>query len=123
VYGRLLDLSLTFCDTALVVVTHDAKSAQVLEALAPFVKKQSQEAQWPGTQMTTGTATVYRFRLCRHSVRVLNEAVESLYGWQQRMNQLEHPQDLCLLRPDGSRHVQTLYKKTGSLMDFNFDSR
>lgn len=103
VYRRIIETSTKFCDTALLVVRDtlnlDSSGIEVLESLKPFVQQEGRETKWPGTELLQGeSATVYRITLCRDSIEILKKAVSGLYSWQQP----ELPEDLCLLRPDGS---------------------
>lgn len=108
-YRRIIDLALTFCDQAL-LVTRDTinltqHGSKLLAQLEPFIlRKISKSTQWPGTILhcndlfPDNTATVYYFRLCTESARVLKDSVEGLFSWRQP----EYPEDLCLIRSDGS---------------------
>lgn len=108
-YRRILDLALHSCDQALLVlrdsVNINQQGTQLLKTLEPhLLQKLSRTTQWPGTVLhfselfPDNTATVYYFRFCPESARILKDSVESLYSWRQP----EYPEDLCLLRPDGS---------------------
>jgi hypothetical protein len=108
-YRRVIDLALHFCDHALLVIRDSINinqhGTQLLRTLEPFLlRKLSGTTQWPGTVLhyndlfPDNTATASYFRLCTESARILKDSVEGLYSWRQP----ECPEDLCLLRPDGS---------------------
>lgn len=108
-YRRILDLALHSCNQALLVLRDSGNinqhGTQLLKALEPFLfQKLPGTTQWPGTVLhysdlfPDNTATVYYFRFCPESARILKDSVEGLYSWRQP----ECPEDLCLLRQDGS---------------------
>lgn len=106
-YRRLIDLSMHFCDSALLVVRDniglDSSGIKILETLGRFVKQKIKSSRWPGTILLCNelfpdnVATLYYFQLCIESAEILKSSVECLYSWRQP----EYPEDLCLLRPDG----------------------
>jgi len=57
-------------------------------------------------------ATIYRFRLCNESAQLL-KAVDSLYAWQHP----EFPEDLCLLRPDGTPWLVTIAHEKDAFLE------
>jgi len=117
VYHKLIDISLSFCDTGVLVVRDTIRlgetGAQVLEALRAFVRSQSRKSSWPGTVLEGNLATVYRFRLCEDSIRILKDCVDSLYDWQQP----DLPEDLCLIRPDESPWLVSTAHEGDSYLD------
>lgn len=129
VYRKLINLAMHFCDIALLVVRNtsylNSSGAQVLEALEPFLLLKAKETQWPGTVLLCdelfpdNTATVYRSRLCRESAEILKEAVDGLYSWQQP----ERPEDLCLLRPDGSPWLVTIAHEADSYFELTLEEK
>jgi hypothetical protein len=108
--------------TALLVVqkgmTLSASGQQVLSRLAPFVHRQEVSSHWPGTELLRGRqATVYHFDLTAESADLLSEVVDGLFEWLQP----ELPEDLCILRSDGSpwltsiSHENDAWLELGSL--------
>ena len=90
-YDALLDTALTQCLFFVVrtrVTADDTPAHTVLTDLEPYLERR--------TAMSSGTA--HHFSLTRGSVAVLKTAARALYAWQQP----ELPEDLCLLREDGS---------------------
>ena len=123
-YRRVIDLALHFCDQALLVIRTNISlspyGAQTLKFLEPFLlRKMAKATQWPGTVLhyndlfPDNTATVYYYRLCSESARILKDAVEGLYSWKQP----ECPEDLCLLRSDGSPWLVTITHEEDSYLE------
>lgn len=76
-------------------------------ALGRFEKcaiQQTRAAAWPGTQRLGGEATVLWIHLDAVATAVLASAVDGLYDWRQPRT----PEDLCLLRADGSPVLVTI---------------
>lgn len=107
-YRRLIETALRRCTGFLVVVrktvTLAVSARRTLKELDPFLEGTSEQAEWPGTQLTDGRAAVSRYRLNRDSAVVLSQAANGLYGWLQP----ELPEDLCLLRADGTPWLVTI---------------
>lgn len=102
-YRTLLNYAVGRYNTALLVTRQtlalERAAEHVLQRLAPFLNQEHQGSQWPGTQLLSGeTATLHYYNLSEPCAKILQEAVDRLYGWQQP----ERPEDLCLLRADGS---------------------
>jgi hypothetical protein len=86
-YDALLDSALTQCATVVLTVPGGMQHP-VLEELADHLQEQP-----------AGTGRrVHRYRFNRDSVQPLKRAARALYAWHGP----ELPQDLCLLRADGS---------------------
>jgi len=71
---------------------------RVLAALEEQVVSRSQESEWPGTRLVDHAAKVIRFQLNDETVDILVEAADSFFDWEQP----ELPEDLALLREDGT---------------------
>jgi hypothetical protein len=101
-YRRLIECLAELCDVALLVVRDgvslSADGRQVLDRLAPFLIGTELSAEWPGTRLSGREARVYRYSLSPGCVAVLENGVYGLFDWQQP----GRPEDLCLLRNDGS---------------------
>ena len=115
-YRRLLDASLEYCNVFLLVTRSypelDESAKGLLEGLQPFFIGRTEESEWPGTELFGSTATVHRFRLTPESVTVLGDATGRLYSW-------EHPglpEDLCLIRFDGSPWLVTIAHERDSYL-------
>jgi len=103
-YRSLLDLSLSVCDSAVVVVHANADVApscgRLLKALTPFVLEARETREWPGTRLSNGgaeTVMMYRFRLCQASMEIVKAAADRISSWQHP----ELPEDLSLIRAAG----------------------
>lgn len=101
-YRKLIDLALENCKTALLVVQRQNPLAQTaintMNLLAPYLKLQREEAEWPGTKLFAGkTALVTYYHFEQGCADILKMATNSLYSW----NQPELPEDLCFIRSDG----------------------
>jgi hypothetical protein len=94
--------------TALLVVRDRAglrpAGRELLSALRPALIAETVSSEWPGTRLLSGTATLRRFQLNTASAALLTGAAESLYDWVQPAL----PEDLCLLRPDGTPWIVTI---------------
>ncbi|MGC4114480.1 MAG: hypothetical protein QM765_07690 [Myxococcales bacterium] len=75
-----------------------AEGRAVLKRLAPFLISEDPAKKWPGTETYMPTATVRRYLLSPNSEAVLMESARGLFDWRQP----DLPEDLHLLRPDGS---------------------
>src|SRR5690349_5480356 len=100
-YEELLGYATGECNQALLVVRHppvpplSSRGSEVLRKLQPFLVKQEETSEWPGTVLFGHTASVSHYTFDLASARVLRNAANSLYSWLQP----ELPEDLCLLRP------------------------
>jgi hypothetical protein len=101
-YRGLLRTALRYCSEFGLTHQRDAKSLgveRVLRALEPYLISATRSRSWPGNEMAPGyTAEVFRYRLVPDAVAFLESAVQGLYGWTQ----LDRPEDLHILRADGS---------------------
>lgn len=95
----LLEAGLESTSAGLVVVrpeaTLSAEGARCVAALAAF-QVRAPPGAWPGEALTTGE--ILRFAYGPDTLTLLLEASDGPYDWVQP----ELPEDLCLLRPDGS---------------------
>jgi len=116
VYKDLIKGSLKYCDRFQLVIRStinmEDTCRRALERLQPFLTKKTQQSEWPGTQLLSGTADVYYFHLTPESAVILTETAEGLYSWQQP----ELPEDLCLITPKGNPWLITIsHEKDGYL--------
>ena len=115
-YRRLLVSSLEYCNVFLLVdrgyPEFDESAKGLLERLQPFLIGRTEESEWPGTKLLNSTATVHRFRLTPESVTVLGDATDRLYSWEQP----ELPEDLSLIRFDGSPWLVTIAHERDSYL-------
>lgn len=107
-YRQLILHALGWCSSFQIVVRHNLPTGlgvtQLLDKLRFFLISKSEEHEWPGTRLLDETATVYRYRFCRESASIMVEVAERLFAWIQP----NLPEDLCLLRFDGSPWLVTI---------------
>ncbi len=78
---------------------------RVLAELEPFLISATDEAEWPGTRLDGGaTGRIHRYRLHPEALDVVATATDHLYGWCPPAL----PQDIALLRGDGSPFLATV---------------
>jgi len=87
-YDALLDGALAQCTTAVVWITGGERPAAAVEALASHLMGEN----------APGSRTVLRYRYNRDSAAVFKQLARGLYAWRQP----QLPEDLALLRADGS---------------------
>ena len=101
-YRQLIDVGLRHGDKLLLVLRNELRlgdrGAEVLAKLKRHLIEITHESEWPGTELVGHTAVVHRFRFDFTSAEVLKESANRLYEWVQP----ERPEDLCILRSDGS---------------------
>lgn len=116
VYQQLIETSLHFCTTALVVVRPELelslRGVSVIRNLEPFLIGKSALTEWPGTLLYRGFAWVSRYNLVSSCARVLEESTDSLYSWRQP----DLPEDICLLRPNGDPWLVTISHERDSYL-------
>lgn len=107
-YRSLIDAGLRYGESLLLVVRNrdplEQRGAELLTQMQPYLIEVSQEYEWPGTLLYADTATVYRFKFNFASAQVLKDATDRLYNWVQP----DLPEDLCILRADGSTWLVTI---------------
>jgi hypothetical protein len=100
VYAGLLVAALKVSNSGLLVVRDTIELAPsgvaILTKLQPFMLRKTRASRWPGTTLSESEATIYHFALRPESIRVLRQAANALYEWQQP----ERPEDLAFLRAD-----------------------
>ena len=96
-YEQLLQELGAWCPYALFVVRAqlglNERADNLLKALAPSIDESYEAQEWPGTQLMTGTATVYVVKLAQ-SCETIARAARGFYDWVQP----GLPEDLSLLR-------------------------
>jgi hypothetical protein len=112
VYGELLYRAFPWCSHLVLVVVPLPGGAdpllvsgrRVLAALGPYLMSAIDDATWPGTRLEGATGRVHRYRLHPEVLDVVTGATDRLYGWCPP----ELPQDLALLRGNGSPFLTTV---------------
>ena len=99
-YRALLAFAAGFSDSFSLVWRHQLSfdtSAAVLEGvLRPFLIKEAESSEWPGTSLIGHAATVRTYRLSPDSARALATA-GGLFAWESPAR----PEDLAFYAPDG----------------------
>ncbi len=107
-YYSLLECGLAFCAKAILVVRADLGLTQAAAQLLTDLCKQNCEVterrEWPGTVLLDKTARVYEMRYGVDVSNILAAAVGGVFDWQQPCR----PEDLCLLRADGSSWLTSI---------------
>jgi len=96
------------CQSAILVlrptIRLEVSGAAILTALLPFERRREDSTSWPGTELFFGeTASVIEFELNEPVLEILARA-PGLFAWVQP----SLPEDLCLLRADGSAWLTTI---------------
>jgi len=85
-YRGLLELAAAWCPKVLLVVRPrlglSERASALSAALAPFVIRQQESEESPGTRLLAGRATVTVMRLNADSLRLISVAAEGLYDWR-----------------------------------------
>jgi hypothetical protein len=102
---------------ALLVVRDDvwlgAGGEKLLDDLSAAGATPERVDRWPGTALVGGTrATVLRATLDARVRHLLSEAVDGLYGWRQP----DRPEDLALLRKDGTPLLGSRANERGAFL-------
>jgi hypothetical protein len=125
-YRELLDFAVGECRTALLVVHKSPplvrQGLDLLSRLRPFLTSKAESKVWPGTgspdmadhesMVSIEPSSVYRYAYGRQCAGLLKQATDRLYAWLQP----ELPEDLCLLRADGSEWLVTIAHEHGSCL-------
>jgi hypothetical protein len=69
---------------------------QFLKTIKPWIIKQEQASEWPGTRLLERNAMVYSFKFNEQSLIVLQEYSVNFESWLQP----DLPEDLCVYRPN-----------------------
>jgi len=115
----LIDAGLQRGETLLLVVRNDVdleeKGRAVLAKLAPYLLDVTHRSAWPGTRLLDDTAAVHRFRFNFASAEIVKDAATRLYDWVQP----ELPEDLCILRGEGTPWLVTITHEKYSCLYLN----
>lgn len=91
------------------------EGSDLLESLTRFERQRRRLSEWPGTRLLDGLATVVEFDLTSESLGFLLAAAGGLYSWTQP----ELPEDLCLLRTDGTPWLATIAHERDGYFEFS----
>jgi hypothetical protein len=109
-YRGLVRLAPRFCTSALLVVRPARgdrlgdRGVRLMSQLQSWLIETGERSEWPGTRLIGHPASVFTYRLDPGFIEALDGAVAGLYEWRQP----ELPEDLCLLRADGSPWLVTI---------------
>ena len=107
-YRQLLANCVTYSSTILLVVREPSllsdSARTFLEGVEMHLLSKGNQSEWPGTVLVGHTADVYRYRLHPEVLLKLQTAARRLYQWVQP----DLPEDLCLVRSDGSPTLVTI---------------
>ena len=124
-YRTLIDYSTRYCDTFLLVVQDpdwfELSAKELLSRLEPFLKEKVISSEWPGTSLGTGYtstgATIYKFYLNGETAEILKNATDGLYRWIRPWL----PEDLSLLRPDGTPWLVSIAHEEDGYLELGAD--
>lgn len=84
-YRRFLTALMFITSNVSLVVRADEplneRGNQLLSSMEQFMVSQDVTNKWPGTQLTMGVATIYRFTFNRVVNTILTDSVNGLYDW------------------------------------------
>ena len=78
----------------------------ILDKLNPFLLKEDYVSKWPGTELLTEKAKLYKYSLNNRSIEILSD-INRLFDWLQP----EFPEDLTFYRKDKIIFVSISHEK------------
>ena len=97
-----------------------ASGRKLIAELEPYLASESDEREWPGTRLESGgTGHVYRYRLHPEVLDLVTGATDRLFGWSPPAL----PQDVALLRGDGSPFLATVTQEGWASLSLDDDER
>jgi hypothetical protein len=135
-YRILIDYSTRYCDTFLLVIQDpdwfELSAWDMLSRLGPFLKEKFLSLEWPGTILGNGDIsksdhgdntstgpTIYKYYLNKETAEILKNATHGLYSWIQP----NLPEDLSLLRPDGSPWLVSITHERDGYLELSTDEK
>jgi hypothetical protein len=120
-YRGLIDYAITDCQVAILVVRHSLslglRGRSVLDQLNAFLEHKTESSEWPGTKLLDKTAWVFRYNFGSECATVLKKATNALYSWRQP----DLPEDLCLLRGNGTPWLVSIAHEKDSFLYLSQD--
>lgn len=90
----------------------------VLSELSPYLRSASYASEWPGTRLDGGAAGhVHRYHLTPPVLDVVTSATDRLFGWRSP----GLPQDIALMRSDGSPFLVTVTHQEWAALELDAD--
>jgi len=116
-YRALLDYCNAHAQIVLLVLREvdwiETPARAFLEQFRSILISQEQATEWPGTRLTSGTATIFRYHITSDLIDYLKTKVEGLYEWQQP----ERLEDLCFLRQDETTLLATIAHENDAYLE------
>jgi hypothetical protein len=110
VYKDVLQLALSFCNEAIVVIHRYKPLSQLnssidsmIARLQPFSLGISMSKSWPGGGSLIQECEIFRFVYCQDTIKILS-VEDDFFSWQHP----RLPEDLCLFRPNGEPWLITI---------------
>lgn len=130
VTGPSYDALLDFCHRhgthcSLVVREDDAEREGIvgfLQVAQPYLHDAAAQSEWPGTQLSGHTATVYRYQLSADLLTLLKTRSRGLFDWVSigGLNR-ELPEDLAVYRADGSILLGSIAQECEAWLELTSD--
>ena len=93
---------------------------RVRTELEEFEQSRLKTRKWPGTELFTEEfATAFKYDLNEQSAKILAKTVRGLYDWQQP----DFPEDLCILRLDGTPWLVTIAHESYAHLEITEDEK
>lgn len=121
-YADVLNASLDYADAVGLIVQESPRiygsTAAILEVLQPFLIERREVDTWPGTKMLRSKAdALYLLTYCEPVVDILTGLTQSIYDWIQP----DRPEDLHLLRADGSTWLGSIAQEKQAWLELRED--
>jgi hypothetical protein len=120
IYQHVLEASLADASIVYVVLRESvdvsAMARRCLTKLEPFLMSNQMVREWPGTALFSGEAHRLSYHWNDSCRRVLASCAEGLYEWLQP----ERPEDLGLLRSDGSVWLASVAHERDAWLELEF---
>lgn len=86
---------------------------ELLARMQPFLIEQIRRSSWPGTVLRDHAATILHYSM--QALPMVRDAADRLYAWQQP----DLPEDLALLRADGSPLLASITHEHDAWLDLD----
>jgi hypothetical protein len=118
-YKALIDYCSAHAQIVLLVLREtdwtETSAHAFLEQFRSILISQDLATEWPGTRLTSETATIFRYRVTPDLTDYLKTKVDRLYEWQQP----ERFEDLCFLRSDGTTLLATIAHENDAYLELS----
>jgi hypothetical protein len=84
-----------------------------LDRVRPWFVGETRQREWPGTTLLSGESCIKEYSFDSGCCRMLSTLVEGLYGWRSP----DAPEDLCLLRSEGSPALVSIAHEADSYLE------